>query len=99
MSTSTSSVSEYFGFPELRQISFYIWHLEFDERDQGEIITPRPNGESGHSRYRISDLYRDKRNARRALLAAQKKWLHEKAAAVNKLEQEIKGGERESSRR
>ena len=77
------------SMPELRQVSFYVWHLSFDDDDHGSILSPREeNGRQseGYTRYKIKDLYRHEKNARAALREAAKKQLAHFSERIAKME-------------
>jgi hypothetical protein len=73
-------ISDFFGMPTLVEVSFHNdWEFTLDDNtDEITILQPRKN-ESGYTHTRISDLYKDRDNARKALAAKQTEYLRREA--------------------
>lgn len=75
-------VWEGWGDPRLAKVDFYIWNCSFDlEREQFEIHQVDPHTKAMRG-YRVSELYRYRENAERALVAAQERWIADKIEAL-----------------
>jgi hypothetical protein len=72
-------VWDVFGsLPSLRQVSFYYWMttVSVDERGEVEMEDYNHTRRDGTpTRYKVSELFADKSAARKALLAAQERYL------------------------
>jgi hypothetical protein len=65
--------------PHLKELQFYLWHCDVDDHDETVI---RLQG----VQYKISDLYRYRDNACKALVAAQREWLQRQTEELAELE-------------
>jgi hypothetical protein len=66
-------------------MSFYHdWEFDVsDSTDEVILLKPRTNGDRGYTQMRISDLYFDRDNAKRALVEAQMNYLRVEAKRLN----------------
>lgn len=63
---------EFFGMPEIRQVSFWLHECKFN--GNGAEIVYQPNGYTKPATFKIEELYWSKSEAERALLAALEKY-------------------------
>ena len=69
------------GCPALQAVNFLGWNYEVEDNDDVKISKERDSDRQRIS-YPIKDLYRHKRKAEIALVAAQEAWLAEQAAEI-----------------
>jgi hypothetical protein len=81
------------GLPTLRRVSFYVWNVTVDERDDCVAVIDNAGADGGprFAEYRIDQLYARESEAKKALLAAQLRFLDQARLDVERLRQEIGG--------
>lgn len=66
--------TNYFGMPNIRQVSFYLWNCHYDLRDG---LTISQQLENKYHSFAVKELYRHEKNAKRALIKAQRERIQE----------------------
>lgn len=62
----------WYGAPEIKKVAFYIWNCDLSDNDEAAIVD---TSEGRRIEYKISALYRQKANAKKALIRTWGGWL------------------------
>ncbi len=85
-------IADSWKFPQLDKVSFFRGNCDLNDEDETVIIQHHDDyrGNRHFTNYSIGELYRYKKNAQVALLAAQKECLQELSKSVKQLEHVVR---------